>query len=87
MDAFFSPMARTLNRNLLKYSAGRAIFCPRCDQVADARRWVVVTQGDHTASTCATCWDAVLKGRPIPATVDVVDGRVVFARAPRKGVT
>ena len=69
-------MERTINRNLLKYSAGTAIFCPRCDTVADCRRWVIV--GDCGAM-CAPCWDKALGNRPIPENLEVLDGREVFS--------
>ena len=83
MDEFFSPMVRTVNRNLLKYSAGRAIFCPCCGEVADARRWVVATFSERTISCCTRCWDAKASLRYLPASVEVLDGRVLFARAKR----
>ena len=83
MDNFFSPMVATVNKNLLKCSAGRAIFCPLCDVVADAKRWVVVTQGERTVGVCAACFDIKTAGKPIPSDVEVVDGRVLFKRAKR----
>ena len=83
MDEFFSPMVRTVNRNLLKYSAGQAIFCPKCGQVADCKNWVVATQSEHTVGLCASCWDAKASLRYLPASIEVLDGRVLFARAKR----
>ena len=80
MDPFFSPMVRTINRNLLKYSAGYYIFCPQCGQVADAKRWVIVSQGDKTKACCAPCWDKYTEGKTIPPSVEVIDGRQIFAR-------
>jgi len=73
-------MQKTINRNLLKYSAGRSIFCGQCDAIADARRWVVVSHNDDTLGMCAPCWDALKKGRPTPG-FEVVDGREEFAKA------
>ena len=82
MDSFFSPMAKTLNRNLLKHSAGTAIFCPQCQEVSDAKRWVLVTVGDRSLGTCTRCWDKLARGRDT-SRMDIVDGREVFARAKR----
>ena len=79
---FDSMMARTVNRNLLKYSAGRSIFCPHCQNIADARRWVVVTQGAKSMGLCAPCWDKS-KRPTLPTDVEVLDGRVLFARPER----
>jgi uncharacterized Zn finger protein len=83
MDPFFDPMVRTINRNLLKYSAGQAIFCPLCGCVADCRHWVVASAGDRTLSVCAHCFDKHTAGKDL-SRVDVVDGRVIFARPRRK---
>lgn len=84
MDTFFNPMVQALQRNLLKYSAGRAMFCPQCDKVADARKWVCATLTDgREVGICAPCFDGILKGRQIPAGMEVVDGRQVFARPKR----
>jgi len=74
MEDFFK---RTLERNLLKYSAGSEIFCPGCGQVADCKRWVVVSRGKRSAGLCATCWDKV---SGLYRVDEIVDGRVVFAR-------
>ena len=82
MDEFFSPMVRTINRNLVKYSAGQAIFC-RCGQVADAKQWVVASRGERTIGMCAPCWDSACAAKPLPADIEVLDGRVLFARAKR----
>ena len=84
MDEFFSPMVRTVNRNLLKYSAGRAIFCPCCGEVADAKQWVVATLGERTVSRCARCWDSATHRIGVfPPLLEVLDGRVLFARTKR----
>lgn len=80
MDPFFSPMVAAVNKNLLKYSAGRAIFCPVRNAVADAKRWVLLTRGQHTQGVCAACFDSKTAGRPIPGSVEVIDGRVLFKR-------
>ena len=83
MDEFFSPMIRTVNRNLLKYSAGQAIFCPVCSDVADAKSWVLVSHGERSKGLCTRCWDSAIATKPIPASVEVLDGRVLFARPKR----
>lgn len=74
-------MQATINKGLVKYSAGRAIFCPHCQDIADAKRWVVATIGERTLGTCATCWDKAIEGKTLPASIEVLDGRVLFARA------
>jgi len=71
-------MLNQINRNLLKYSAGRAITCPHCGQIADCRRWVLATQGDTTRGACTACWDAATAEKTVPASVEVLDGRVIF---------
>ena len=73
-------MQLTINRNLLKYSAGRAVFCRACRAIADCRRWIIATQGDHVTQCCVTCWDTLTAGKPVPASVEVLDGRVIFKR-------
>jgi len=35
-------MRKTIDRNLLKYSAGQHIFCPQCQKVADYRTWLII---------------------------------------------
>ena len=54
-----------LNRNLLKYAAGRAIFCPKCDEIADYRHWVIATSpsGANTLQCCDKCFDALTAGQ------------------------
>lgn len=86
MDNFFSPMVQKINRDLVKYSAGRSIFCPHCGGIADCKRWVVATIGDRTHGTCAGCWDKAIAGKKLPESIDVLDGRVLFGRA-RKSKT
>jgi len=74
-------MLETINRNLLKYSAGRAITCPNCGEIADCRRWIVASQGETTRHCCVTCWDKVTSAKPVPASVEVLDGRILFKGA------
>jgi len=71
-------MLETVNRNILKFSAGRAITCPNCGEIADCRRWVLATQGDYTSQCCAKCWDKATGAKPAPASVNVLDGRILF---------
>jgi hypothetical protein len=84
-DPLFSPLQAKLNRNLLKYAAGHAIFCPACEDIMDARRTVVATIADgRTLVRCAHCWDSIVDKVPDKsalAKLDIVDGRVVFRRA------
>ena len=79
-DDFFNPMISSANKVLLRYSAGKAITCPHCGTIADARRWVTASQGDHSMSACVTCWDKATEGKAMPASVEVLDGRIVFKR-------
>ena len=80
MDNFFNPMIASANKVLLRYSAGQAITCPHCGAIADARRWVTATQGNHSMAACAPCWDKTTEGKAIPESVEVLDGRIVFKR-------
>ncbi len=55
-------MINTIKRNLLRYAAGRSIFCPYCDVCLDCKRTVVVeittAKGNQVSKTmCAKCWD------------------------------
>lgn len=72
-----------LNKELLRYGAGRRISCG-CGIVLDAPTTVVLTHGDRTMTMCAWCWD-----RPPPwsgqhGALDVLDGRTVFKPTIRK---
>lgn len=64
-DPILSPMQRTVNRNLLKYAASRAIFCPGCNQIMDWRKTMIldVTKDSAPIKTmvfCTTCGDKAL---------------------------
>ena len=72
-------MLETINRNILKFSAGRAIFCGQCDAIADAHRWVLITHNADTLGMCAPCWDKLSAGRATHG-YEVLDGRVIFKR-------
>ena len=84
MNDFFDPMKLSINRKLVKYSAGTAIFCPHCGVIADARHWIVASVGDKTINTCAPCWDKAIAGKDLPQSVEVLDGRVLFGKSKRK---
>ena len=79
-DDFFNPVVASANKVLLRYSAGKAITCPHCGTIADARKWVTATQGGHSMAACVTCWDKAVEGKAMPASVEVLDGRVVYKR-------
>jgi hypothetical protein len=54
-------MESIIKRNFLKYSAGNHIFCPKCDQVADFRRWVTwQSPAGNCGACCSTCWQKAL---------------------------
>jgi hypothetical protein len=61
-------LQKTLNRNLLKYSAGHHIFCPICDKIADYRSWVIWESPSRGVSRacCAECFDAAQGDKPLP---------------------
>lgn len=73
-------ITETVNRNLLRHSAGRAIWCPGegCGRCMDWRRTVVISfhDGDECV-TCVTlcdrCADAWL-----PATIDKFTARAML---------
>ena len=80
-DPLFSPMQKTVTRNLLKYAAGRAIFCPLCGAIMDQSRTVIITAGQVTKVLCAPCWDNELRPKISAerlAQCDIVDGREYF---------
>jgi len=66
-----SMMARTVNRNLLKWAAGHHIFCPRCGEIMDCKRtvhaefqyrkpgqdWKVPDAAGVSFVGCTKCWD------------------------------
>jgi hypothetical protein len=57
-----------VNRNLLKFAAGQAIFCQQCNAIMDCKRTVVATIHRHLEgkeeeccqswTLCAKCWAA-----------------------------
>jgi hypothetical protein len=82
-DPIFDPLRRTVNRELVRHAAATAVFCPHCGAIMDMASTVLVSasHGRHWVG-CAACW-----GRG-PFQMDagawsVLDGRILFARAPR----
>lgn len=77
-------MRKTINTNLLKYSAGHAIFCPHCDIVADYRSWVVATSptGANVWQGCRSCFETV-RAECIDKSWDIVELPVKTKRAHR----
>jgi hypothetical protein len=83
-------LRRTVERNSLRYSVSREIFCPVTGEVLDVRRAVEVTvllDGKVAAVMvmAASAWDdreesaraALARSYPM-AEVEVLDGRVLF---------
>ena len=81
-------MEREVNKNLVKYAVGRAIFCPDCEVVLDYRRAVLITGVGKAGISCTKCWDkrkaALIKKHgdewtaAILGELDVLDGRVLI---------
>lgn len=64
-----------LERDMLKYSAGHAIFCPKCNCIADYRKWVMVervSDGKHIGACCADCFDTAAENRTMPAQYRII---------------
>lgn len=81
---------RTAERNALKFSVGRQMFCPKCQRVLDAKRAVNVTASTGGERTmCADCWGrgSEFHGKCEAGgfTFDVLDGRALWPAKPRKG--
>ncbi len=94
-DILRSTMEKTLTKNLLKYIAGRVMFCPDCDKVMDCKKTVSAdfkVKGENKASWngCTTCWDkravatlaniARLNEAEDVYTIEVLDSRMVYTR-------
>lgn len=71
-------MFETAAREALRYAVSRAITCPCCGGVLDAKAAVLLTHGTDAAIACAACY-----GRPAgtfrAGAVDVYDGRTLWA--------
>lgn len=85
-DPIFSPLVRTMQRNLLRYAVGRKIFCPGAScggDVLDARRAVAA----GSTVICVKCWKALddetreLVREKIPAD-DLLDGPALHGNKP-----
>jgi hypothetical protein len=85
MKDILETFKRNADRESLKSSVGRAIFCPRCEELMDYRRAVEFSVWENETGKCATvramcapCWDGVreLVTKPgVKYRVDVIDGR------------
>lgn len=74
-----------IDRQSLKASVGRAIFCPKCQKLMDYRRavefsvWEVASGKCLTVrAICAPCWDTVqaMVTKPsVKYAVHFIDGR------------
>jgi hypothetical protein len=64
----FNQLKTTINRSLLKYSAGMHITCPHCDNIADYRRWVILDRADGSTvwSGCDKCFEKLSEYLTIP---------------------
>lgn len=68
-------MRTTIEHNLLKYSAGHHIFCPKCDTVADWRKWIIVERvadGATIGACCTACFDAHMADNAAPSKYRVI---------------
>ncbi len=90
-DPIFSPLVRTMKRNLLRYMVGRVIFCPGATcggQVLDVRRAVAA----GSTVICVTCWQG-LDAETQQAVIDNVpaddrlDGPALHGNKPKMIVT
>jgi hypothetical protein len=85
MKDILETFKRNTDRESLKSSVGRSIFCPRCEELMDFRRAVEFSVWEIKSGKCATvramcapCWDGVreLVTKPgVKYRVDVIDGR------------
>ena len=85
-----------LERQLVRAAVGRAIFCPHSGELLDCRRAILmtITLGDEsiTSVMADAFWDlrAAAVTREVEArggTVEVLDGRQLFARRPGRSAT
>lgn len=86
-------MITQITRNLLRHAVGQAIWCPRCREILDVRRAVLVEIGKNgrceIAIQCADCWDEMAERvRAIVVrgdlTLELTDGREIFNRTKRQ---
>ena len=82
-DPLLGSMQWTIARNLVKWAAGQTMFCPHCDRVLDCSRTIVASDGGRaTITLCADCWGKA-PGNFKSGSVEVWDGRVLFAKPAR----
>jgi len=65
-ESIMGTMQHHVNRNLLMYAAGQAIFCPACQAIMDCKSTVVATVHRQVGSDpeecvqswtmCSKCW-------------------------------
>lgn len=89
-------MRRTVERNMLRFQVGQAIFCPACKRILDTRRAVGLDfyRGEELGGSkvvCTSCYDAKLGGGKLEAQLEgtglslkVIDGRELFRRPARR---
>jgi hypothetical protein len=73
-----------MNRELVRYAVGRAIFCPSCDRVLDIADAVLMTTKNDgpCAVTCGACHDELrarltaVEDAALLTRVDIIDTRV-----------
>lgn len=92
-DAFFNYMQEAANKQLLKFAAGHAIFCPTCHKILDCKTTVHVsvmlgTSCVKSITTCERCWMKQETGVAIAcskhgATLDIVRWPLRPVRAAR----
>jgi hypothetical protein len=80
-----NPLERMLNRQLLRFACGTAIFCPSCETILDCDDAVSFAVAGRTGIRCGSCFDSQLTDAAQQAgittddartkIVDLVDGR------------
>ena len=70
------------NRELLKYAAGRAIFCQFCKHVLDCKTTAIASKNSETVTLCTACLDRAA----LDNSYEIVDGRTYWPAAPIKAV-
>lgn len=89
---FHGNLGKIAARSILRFAVQRAIFCPSCDRVLDVRRAVLIeikATGRHLIS-CGACFDKPRIQEAVaskqPGELDIIDGRALSKRAPRRKV-
>lgn len=88
---FDDYLKRTVTRNLLKFAAGNAIFCPSCQTVMDWKRTAIIEVNKDgktlvSKTQCCKCLDKALERYKAVvadhgATLEITDGREWSKRA------